>query len=67
MKSVIETTKIRNDGVMMTADDVANTLAIKKSRAYAFIRTWNAELEARGKLVIRGRINRAYFEQKISI
>lgn len=59
--------QIRNGGVMMTAEDVAKELAIKKSRAYAFIRSWNAELEARGKLVIRGRINRAYFEQKISI
>lgn len=66
MKDMFED-QIPNGGVMMTAEDVAKELAIKKSRAYAFIRVWNAELEARGKLVIRGRINRAYFQQKISI
>lgn len=40
---------------------------VKPSRAYSIIRQMNTELAAMGKLVIRGRVNRRYFEQKISI
>lgn len=56
-----------NEKIMLTAVDVANILQIKQSRAYSIIRQMNAELAAQGKLVLRGRVNRRYFEQKISI
>lgn len=52
--------------VMLTADDVAELLEIKRSRAYAIIRQLNAELKAQGKLVLRGRVNRQYFLEKLS-
>ena len=52
--------------IMLTADDVAELLEIKRSRAYAIIRQLNAELKAQGKLVLRGRVNRQYFLEKIS-
>jgi hypothetical protein len=52
---------------MLTAEDVAEILQVKPSRAYTIIRQMNTELAAMGKLVIRGRVNRRYFEQKISI
>ena len=56
-----------NEKIMLTAAEVAELLQIKESRAYSIIRQMNAELAAKGKLVLRGRVNRRYFEQKISI
>ena len=52
---------------MMDADEVAAELMVKKGKAYQLIREWNGELRAKGKLTIRGRINREYFKQKVSI
>lgn len=56
-----------NEKIMLTAADVAEILQIKPSRAYSIIRQLNAELTKKGKLVLRGRVNRRYFEEKISI
>ena len=56
-----------NEKIMLTAAEVAEILQIKESRAYSIIRQMNAELAAKGKLVLRGRVNRRYFEQKIPI
>lgn len=56
-----------NEKLMLTAEDVAKILQVKESCAYRIIQQMNAELTAMGKLVIRGRVNRRYFEQKISI
>lgn len=56
-----------NEIIMLTAADVAEILQIKPSRAYSIIRQMNAELTKKGKLVLRGRVNRRYFEEKISI
>lgn len=56
-----------NEKNMLTAADVAEILQIKPSRAYSIIRQMNAELTKKGKLVLRGRVNRRYFEEKISI
>lgn len=53
-----------NEKLMLTAEDVAEILQVKPSRAYTIIRQMNTELAAMGKLVIRGRVNRRYFEQK---
>ena len=53
--------------ITLTAADVAEILQIKPSRAYSIIRQMNAELTKKGKLVLRGRVNRRYFEEKISI
>lgn len=50
---------------MLTAEDVATILNIPKSRAYTIIREMNAELKKKGKLILRGRINRTYFMEKI--
>ncbi len=50
---------------MLTAKDVACILKVPVSRGYTIIREMNAELKGKGKLILRGRINRTYFEQKI--
>ena len=56
-----------NEKLMLTAEDVAEILQVKESCAYRIIRQMNTELAAMGKLVIRGRVNRHYFEKKISV
>ena len=52
---------------MMNASEVAAALGCKISMAYRLIRQWNAELEAMGKLTIRGKVNRKYFESKLEV
>lgn len=52
---------------MMTAAEVAAALGVKIGKAYHLIRIWNAELEAQGKLTIRGKVNRKYFERKLEV
>lgn len=53
--------------ILLTANDVAEMLQIKPSRAYSIIRELNKELAQKNKLVLRGRINRKYLEEKLSI
>lgn len=50
---------------MLDAKDVAMILNIPASRTYTIIREMNKELKAHNKLVLRGRVNRAYFESKV--
>ncbi len=52
---------------MMNAAEVAAALGVKMGMAYKLIRQWNAELAAQGKLTIRGKINRKYFEMKLEV
>lgn len=54
-----------DEKLMLTAEDVAKILQVKESCAYRIIRQMNNELAAMGKLVIR--VNRHYFEKKISV
>lgn len=49
---------------MLTSDDVSKMLGVKRSTAYSLIRKLNSELQAQGKIVIRGKISRLYFESK---
>ena len=46
---------------MLDADEVAELLRIKKGSAYEVIRRINAEQEARGRVVIRGRVRSDVF------
>ena len=52
---------------MMNAAEVAAALGVKTCMAYKLIREWNQELKAMGKLTIRGKINRKYFESKLEV
>lgn len=52
---------------MLSAGDVSRLLGVKMGMAYKLIREWNEELKAQGKLVIRGKINRRYFERKLEV
>ena len=52
---------------MFTSADVSEILGIKRTAAYDLIRKLNSELQAQGKIVIRGKISRLYFESKFFI
>ena len=47
------------------AQDVADYMDISIPMAYKIIRKLNDELAAQGYLVVAGRVNRRYFEQKL--
>lgn len=46
--------------VLIGANEVAAILGVKISTAYKVIRTLNAQLEAHGKVTVRGKINKRY-------
>ena len=49
----------------LSASDVAGYMDISVPMAYKVIRRLNDELEAKGYLIIHGKISRAYFEEKV--
>ena len=49
----------------LNAEDVANIMECSKSRAYTIIRDLNEEMQAKGYVVIHGKINAKYFNERI--
>lgn len=49
----------------LTAQEVADALGVKIGFAYKLIRLWNGQLAKQGKLVIRGKINKKFFEKQM--
>ena len=49
----------------MTVEEVMAEAGVGKNTAYQIIKQLNAELEAMGKLTLRGRVNRRFFEEKL--
>jgi hypothetical protein len=47
------------------AGEISQMLGIGMTKAYAIIKKYNAELEAKGYFTMRGKCPRKYFEQKI--
>ena len=45
--------------------DVMRSLGISRSAAYKLMRQINSELEKKGYIVIRGKVSRKYFEERI--
>lgn len=45
--------------------DVIQILGISRSAAYKLMRQINSELEKKGYIVIRGKVSRKYFEERI--
>lgn len=50
-----------------TAEELMTLLNIKKSRAYKLIKDLNAELEAKGFYVVRGRVSADYLMERMGI
>lgn len=47
-----------------TAKDLRRLLGVSESKAYQYIRQMNEELQSKGFLVIRGKVPRAYVEER---
>ena len=52
------------ESLMMTAQEVAAALSVSVAMAYKVIRQLNAELKEQGKITVRGKVNRRYFQEK---
>ncbi len=48
----------------MSVDEVAAELGISKSHAYKIVQQLNKELKAKGFIIVAGRVNRKYFQEK---
>ena len=48
-----------------TVEEVMKLMGVGKTKAYAMIKQVNKELEDKGKIVVRGKVNRDYFDKKI--
>lgn len=48
----------------MRVDNVAKELDVSNSHAYRIMKALNDELEAKGYMVVSGRVNRAFFMKK---
>lgn len=51
--------------IFLTAPEVAIIMGISKRTAYRFIRNLNKDLKEKGKIILPGKINKKYFEEKI--
>ena len=56
---------MKNSQIYMRANEVAEELGISVGHAYKIIQTLNEELEKRGYIVLRGRIDRKFFHAKL--
>ena len=51
----------------LTVDDVSTICKIKQAKAYKIIKAINDEMSQKGYIVIRGRVNRKFFNEKLGI
>ncbi len=56
---------ITTKDAFIDAKEVSQVRGVGRTKAYAVIRAYNAELDARGYYTMRGKCPRKYFEQKI--
>ena len=50
--------------LLMNVDEVIEELGVSRTFAYKLIQKLNKELEAKGFIVISGKVNRKYFEEQ---
>ncbi len=50
---------------VLNVRDVMEALEVSESKAYGIIKKLNQELEAQGYIVVRGKVSRVYFEEKL--
>ncbi|MFR1945946.1 MAG: DNA-binding protein [Faecalimonas umbilicata] len=51
--------------LFISAKEVAKELEVSDSYAYRLIRQLNAELEQKSFVVVKGKISRKYFEERV--
>ena len=54
---------VMEQGVFITAQEVAELIGISKSKAYTIVRELNEELSAKGFITVAGRVSRKFFEE----
>lgn len=54
-----------NSNKFMRVDEVADELEVSVAYAYKVIRKLNEELESKGYLTVKGRVNREYFYKRL--
>lgn len=52
---------------LMTVDEVQRVLLVCRSSAYKIINQLNKELESKGFLTVRGKVNRTYLAERYGI
>ena len=52
--------------LFISAKEVARELEVSDSFAYRLVRKLNDELEKQGFVVVKGKISRKYFEERVS-
>lgn len=55
------------DNPLMSVDEVQKVLLVKKTSAYKIINQLNKELESKGFLTVRGKVNRTYLAERYGI
>lgn len=58
------TTAVKEEKIMMTADEVAEELGISKAYAYKVMQQLNRELRELGYITISGKVSTTYFRKK---
>ena len=48
----------------LTAPELAELVGVSLSKAYGYIRQMNSELQEKGFLTVRGKVSRAYVEER---
>lgn len=56
-----------NNEYFITVTEVMEMLHIKEGQAYKMMRQCNEELKAKGFLIVRGRVPRAYFLERVGV
>lgn len=71
LRPLVEQEHERRDGgtgqvkQVLNVRDVMDALEVSESKAYSIIKKLNQELEAQGYIVVRGKVSRVYFEEKL--
>ena len=51
----------------LTAPELADLVGVSHSKAYGFIRRMNTELQQKGFLTVRGKVNRSYALERFGL
>ena len=53
------------ESIVMNVQEVAEALQVPEPKAYQIIRKINRELEEKGYITVRGKVNREYFYKRV--
>ena len=56
---------MNNQCMFINAEEICACMGIGRTSAYKLIKQLNAELEAKGFLVVSGKTNRQYFNERL--